>query len=258
MNGIKAIETSYQGYRFRSRLEARWAVFFDAVGLNFEYEKEGFDLGDPGYYLPDFYLSSLDTWVEIKPNGGEKDRAVIAKCHTLAVGVQKPVLLIAGSPGYSWNEYYHYPEYEMRLFGGMPWDMFDFQYPGRGLDPFEHGFMQGIDLFDRLRLFLIEMIDEGEYLTQEDAADYMVFALDEKERRKAIIELDRIYYRRKHGEEHPNRQMRVAEARWRFDAKTTPECWIDVDIPGSCDIEPEIQRGLTLARSARFEHGEHP
>lgn len=25
---IKAIETEYKGYRFRSRLEARWAVFF--------------------------------------------------------------------------------------------------------------------------------------------------------------------------------------------------------------------------------------
>jgi hypothetical protein len=54
MNTIKAIETQYKGYRFRSRLEARWAVFFDAVGLNFEYEKEGFDLGEVGYYLPDF------------------------------------------------------------------------------------------------------------------------------------------------------------------------------------------------------------
>ena len=29
MSDIKAIETYYKGYRFRSRLEARWAVFFD-------------------------------------------------------------------------------------------------------------------------------------------------------------------------------------------------------------------------------------
>jgi hypothetical protein len=27
---IQAIETVYRGHRFRSRLEARWAVFFDA------------------------------------------------------------------------------------------------------------------------------------------------------------------------------------------------------------------------------------
>jgi hypothetical protein len=30
---IKAIETRYKGYRFRSRLEARWSVFFDAMEL---------------------------------------------------------------------------------------------------------------------------------------------------------------------------------------------------------------------------------
>lgn len=28
---VKAIDTVYKGYRFRSRLEARWAVFFDAL-----------------------------------------------------------------------------------------------------------------------------------------------------------------------------------------------------------------------------------
>ena len=33
---IKAIETEYDGHRFRSRLEARWAVFFNAVGLTYE------------------------------------------------------------------------------------------------------------------------------------------------------------------------------------------------------------------------------
>ena len=31
---IKAIPTEYKGYRFRSRLEARWAVFFDACGAD--------------------------------------------------------------------------------------------------------------------------------------------------------------------------------------------------------------------------------
>jgi hypothetical protein len=51
----RAIETSYNGYRFRSRLEARWAVFFHALGVKYKYESEGFDLGGV-YYLPDFWL----------------------------------------------------------------------------------------------------------------------------------------------------------------------------------------------------------
>ena len=29
---LRPIETHYNGYRFRSRLEARWAVFFEAMG----------------------------------------------------------------------------------------------------------------------------------------------------------------------------------------------------------------------------------
>jgi hypothetical protein len=64
---IKAIETVYKGYRFRSRLEARWAVFFDALGVKWEYEKEGFDLGEAGWYLPDFWLPEFGVWAEIKP-----------------------------------------------------------------------------------------------------------------------------------------------------------------------------------------------
>ncbi len=63
---IKAIETQYKGYRFRSRLEARWAVFFDAMGIEWEYEPEGFETKH-GRYLPDFYLPKLDCFAEVKP-----------------------------------------------------------------------------------------------------------------------------------------------------------------------------------------------
>lgn len=62
---IKAIETKYKGFRFRSRLEARWAIFFDMIGLKYEYEVEGFDMNGVRY-LPDFYIPSLDRWFEIK------------------------------------------------------------------------------------------------------------------------------------------------------------------------------------------------
>jgi hypothetical protein len=53
---VKAIETVYNGYRFRSRLEARWAVFFDALGVEYEYEPEGFELPSGRRYLPDFRM----------------------------------------------------------------------------------------------------------------------------------------------------------------------------------------------------------
>ena len=64
----KPIETTYKGCRFRSRLEARWAVFFDSLSVPWEYEKQGFDLGDGIAYLPDFWLPHQECWVEVKPD----------------------------------------------------------------------------------------------------------------------------------------------------------------------------------------------
>lgn len=59
MSILNAIETEYKGYRFRSRLEARWAVAFDAMGIKYEYEPEGFVLNDGSKYLPDFRLLNV-------------------------------------------------------------------------------------------------------------------------------------------------------------------------------------------------------
>ncbi len=77
---MKAIETRYAGCHFRSRLEARWAVFYDHAGIPWEYEPQGFEWLDDeiespwgdqqkikaGRYLPDFWLPSIETWFEVK------------------------------------------------------------------------------------------------------------------------------------------------------------------------------------------------
>lgn len=64
---LKAIDTLYNGNYFRSRMEARWAVFFDAAGIQYQYEPEGFDLGNGIKYLPDFYLPQFKCYAEVKP-----------------------------------------------------------------------------------------------------------------------------------------------------------------------------------------------
>lgn len=76
MKNIAPIETIYKGCRFRSRLEARWAVFFDAAGIEWKYEPDGYsrvvawDEGGQAVrstsYLPDFWLPATQTWVEVK------------------------------------------------------------------------------------------------------------------------------------------------------------------------------------------------
>lgn len=64
---ISAIPTQYNGVSFRSRLEARWAMFFDLVSLSWEYEPEAFNDGKGTLYLPDFWLPEPELFVEIKP-----------------------------------------------------------------------------------------------------------------------------------------------------------------------------------------------
>ena len=46
MRKLKPIQTEYNGYLFRSRLEARWAVFFDACGGGSEFAPVGYKLVD--------------------------------------------------------------------------------------------------------------------------------------------------------------------------------------------------------------------
>lgn len=91
---IKAIETKHNGYKFRSRLEARWAVFFDEVGIKYEYEKEGFQLSKDIFYLPDFYLPQYDCWFEVKPFYGDGDEKA-----SLLSQEHRPVIVASGNIG---------------------------------------------------------------------------------------------------------------------------------------------------------------
>jgi hypothetical protein len=84
---IKAIETEYAGCRFRSRLEARWAVFFDALGVQWEHEPEGFETS-AGRYLPDFRISAMAPfWFEVKPDGFGQDARHLAFARELRQGL---------------------------------------------------------------------------------------------------------------------------------------------------------------------------
>ena len=76
---MKAIETRYAGHLFRSRLEARWAVFFDALGIEWLYEHEGYETPG-GWYLPDFWLPRHNLIVEVKPY------PILGVAHSALVG----------------------------------------------------------------------------------------------------------------------------------------------------------------------------
>lgn len=101
---VRPIETTYKGYRFRSRLEARWAVVFDTLGWQWEYEPEGFDLPS-GPYLPDFRVFNIDRgyhwWWEVKPAlpQGMRTRPLDTRWVELMQHTRLPFAVVFGIPG---------------------------------------------------------------------------------------------------------------------------------------------------------------
>lgn len=106
---IRAIETQYAGCRFRSRLEARWAVFFDHLGIEWAYEPEGIEVADGTRYLPDFWIPDWQLHVEVKAEMSHVDFLKTLRVMPL----RKPAdnqfrnqLLILGPiprPGFAWT-----------------------------------------------------------------------------------------------------------------------------------------------------------
>ena len=109
---MKIIETQYKGYLFRSRLEARWAVF-DECGVNWEYEPEGYVLDNGQWYLPDFLLHDVDgrvngdLYVEVKGKMTEEDAKKINAFSGIRLVEEKnmsyytidnPILVIGNIP----------------------------------------------------------------------------------------------------------------------------------------------------------------
>ena len=110
---VTPIPTEYNGIVFRSRLESRWAKFFDIFYIPYEYESEGFKDGDKKY-LPDFYLPT--TWLrdfqqgvhlEIKPEGYD----TLQDDYKWSVMLKKQFVVCFGNP----PPYHHYSKTESSL-----------------------------------------------------------------------------------------------------------------------------------------------
>lgn len=100
---IKSIDTYYRGRLFRSRLEARWAIFFDALSISWSYEEEGYRVEGFKGYLPDFKLitpQGRTRWVEIKPSATKEDPKFEAFSRSLSREEEAAgaAVLVSGSP----------------------------------------------------------------------------------------------------------------------------------------------------------------
>lgn len=92
---IRAKPTKYCGVQFRSRTEAKYCMLFNMFDVPWTYESKRFHLPS-GSYLPDFYLPSWNTWIEIKgpsPTNGE-----MLLCEELKLVTKQNVIICYGWP----------------------------------------------------------------------------------------------------------------------------------------------------------------
>jgi hypothetical protein len=92
---MKAINTHFDNLYFRSRLEARWAVYFKSLGIEYVYEMEGYNF-DGFNYLPDFYFPKYDFYGEVKhKHFGDVDAE---KWDRFVTNIKKPLIIFDGTP----------------------------------------------------------------------------------------------------------------------------------------------------------------
>lgn len=250
---IRPIETRYAGCRFRSRLEARWAVFFDTLGVRWEYEPEGFDI-DGRLYLPDFLLPDCGTWVEVK--GSENfDKAFLLKAAEALPkmwngrGESGPAFMVLG------------PHPQPHPHGGdWGWRGFDHGHLGWwGFGEYRKNdrpwWLDGSYCYGDHCNFCSEFPDEVE-------RDVAVLTLAEMERRgvRAVVVDGRLRTNGPVGAIGPSLAARIRLCRDHIieilvrQAGPTAAAWLT---PTRWPDEPSVEFAYTAARSARFEHGEN-
>jgi len=100
MNAPQPKPTTYRDQDFRSRLEARWAVFLDWNPLvdSWNYEPEGFRLDGPDWtYLPDFLVKvgPFMFYLEVKPE--VPDPKYLEILGAFAIALPYPLSVAYGS-----------------------------------------------------------------------------------------------------------------------------------------------------------------
>lgn len=227
MGQIKAIDTVYNGYRFRSRLEARWAVFFDTLGIEYEYEPEGFDLGEAGWYLPDFYLRKQNLWLEIKPLCDDPKQLEDKRYDAFNKALDRMADYEIDPPVYSPDFYILAgdPYFDAYRVIGRNYVLIDGKYEVQGLQNFSESGSMWTECplchrFDIAPLKGYMMNGEGMFCEWCDVKDRLAFK-----------DTETAYFHKGHV---------VSEVR------------------GAIARSPQLTRAYNAARQARFEHGENP
>lgn len=252
------IETEYKGYRFRSRLEARWAVFLDSLGATWTYEPQGFQFENGERYLPDFQVDSFDCWIEVKgPEPSDRDREL---CYLLAKGSGSPVILAQGqfeideSPPATLSP-------SCQIFWGPIEQAFDLVF-----DYHESDTHHPISV-EQVHSPPVAMISLAQHLRSNG---YDAVYKHTSERVRELIEMDRNYWKEEYGEErgkeHPRWKHGWTDPVWGHQSVSiidfsVQDDWRSLRLRGGPAVSvrnENLRESYLNAQQARFEYGTTP
>jgi hypothetical protein len=130
MKIIKAIETEYNSVKYRSKNEARWAVFLDCLGIDFEYEPQGYEMTDGDKtikYLPDFFIPKSemfdkDLYLEIKPSNKDIIISDYDSKKVDSFGFHKRITILGSVKDYENDLNHNSGQYDCSFGDGGGWD----------------------------------------------------------------------------------------------------------------------------------------
>lgn len=122
---IRPLETMFRGFRFRSRLEARWALFFEVLGIKWDYEVQGFELPSGAYYLPDFYLPEVGLHAEVKPTLPTSGEDYLKIQDFVLAKPENAILLLDGRPDFRLYQLIQRVEDEVGTDSWILWALLD-------------------------------------------------------------------------------------------------------------------------------------
>jgi hypothetical protein len=99
------IKQWYNYDKFESKLEALWAMFLASLNEFYEYEPEGYSIGNGKYYLPDFRLPYLNLCIEVKPFEFPTNK-FYREYLDFHIRTNMALLLVNGKPGLTYRPNY--------------------------------------------------------------------------------------------------------------------------------------------------------
>ena len=242
---IKPIETEYNGYLFRSKLEAQWAVVFDSLGIRYEYEPEGFELEDGTKYLPDFYFPDQDTYGEVKPDRpGALEELFDKSLKFVENGMIERLIILPNIPAATEEDsVWWVPLIVKNPFVPVPYNE---DWPFSDIIVTRAMFyVNGINMYNYVTLGQIETDFHIEF------HDYIVAQRHHQNPSKISIRNLHVSFL----QAIPSRKTEYVIRR----AESNPETTIDDVLEESrWEHDASIERAYQKARQARFDHGQTP